>query len=1077
MKRPSIRQLLGFSLLGVVVLVLGALLLLSSGWGRQQVAHLVRERLARNSDLVLAPFEVDFSPFRDFPDFTVSLRHFYLTDTTARGNVPVLRIERADARLQLRELLHGRVKINHLTLHNTEFRQLTDSTGQDWGLHGKGARRSSASSPPDFDLDSLTLVNFRVTDRNDFQHSGFEAFVYRARLRARGRAGVAQVRGLLDGQLVFLRSGRGNLFEREPVRAQVSYQYDFKQRKGTFLRTRATLNGDTVLIRGTHQAPPPGQPRGTRLDLRMVGAQPLLEVLHVALPPGLHQYLEGAHSHSHARIWYTIKGFSGPSARPRTVLKFQLQNAQIQWADSTRRIRRWDARGTFDNGPEHDSRTTSLTFDQCRLYSTAGELDAALTARNFLRPVLTGRVRGRTELQTLAAVVAPGLWQARQGTAALDLRFNGPLPEIPNQATRRAVRARNIELPPLAVRGTITLQNASFRVPSRGADMSGLNVKLGLRDSLWQLENLSGRLNGMQVKANATTTYLLSYFNGQHPITTVKGTFAVDELRLDRLRQLMTPPAGQPHRAPRPRKPGRTRNQELAARAMNLLPPGLRLNIRLECGKLVLPADTLYQLAATVRHDGRYVQLTNLKTCVWGGKASGAVSWPTDTLHLQPVAMRLALRFNTIEYRRLLALLDREPRRTASSAPTDPSLREVVLAANGQIVATVKTLTLPAGENLTNLRLRLDKNGLSFRMPYLNFETSAGGFGRVSATAQLHQGKLAAATADINLRYALLDVQQLLRLLAALSPPPSENKLTNSSRLRPVKSPFIDGTVTAQVRVAADQVRYGLLRGRNFRLISHLEPGGAQLDNCSLQAFGGSISLHGRMQTDAGPNHHPLRAQMRLQRIELPALFRLAEALQFDVLRADNVRGTMQCEADVHTDLDAAFLPNLSRTHAYLKTDLRDLELLDVDALAQALKFLNDKKTSHLYFEPVSPRFILDGNRVLVPSMHLNSNLTDLAVSGEYYLNGRANLYLGLSPMQALFGNNEKRIERIQSGEATRRPSRGLVYVHLSRPPGSKYKVRLFKKQEQRQQQQQLRQQYQALLRTQQLDTTLRQLR
>jgi hypothetical protein len=1076
MKRPSIRQLLGFSLLGVVVIVLGALLLLSSSWGRQRVAHLIRERLARNSDLVLAPFEVDFSPFRDFPEFTVSLHHFYLTDTTGQGNVPVLRIDRADARLHLSELLHGRVKINHLTLHNTEFRQLTDSTGQDWGLHGKGARRTSASSPPDFDLDSLTLINFRVTDRNDYQHSGFEAFVYRARLRARGRAGIAQVRGLLDGQLVFLRSGRGNLFEQEPVRAQVNYQYDFKERKGTFLRTRATLNGDTVLIRGTHQAPPPGQPRGAQLDLRIVGAQPLLEVLHVALPPGLHQYLEGARSSSHARIKYTIKGLSGPATRPRTILKFQLRNAQIQWADSTRRISRWDARGTFDNGPEHDSRTTSLTFNQCRLYSTAGELDAALTARNFLHPVLTGRVRGRTELQTLAAVVAPGLWQAREGVATLNLRFNGPLPEIPTRAARRAIRARNIELPPLAVRGTITLQNASFRVPSRGADMSGLNVKLGLRDSLWQLENLTGRLNGMQVKANATTTYLLSYFNGQHPVTTVKGTFAVDELRLDKLRQLMTPPAGQQHRAPRPRKPGRTRNQELAARAMNLLPPGLRLNIQLECGRLVLPADTLYQLAATVRHNGRYVQLTNLETRVWGGQASGAVSWPTDTLHLQPVAMKLMLRFNTIEYRRLLALLDREPRRT-TSAPTDPSLREVVLAANGQIIATVQTLSLPAGENLTNLRLRLDKNGPAFRMPYLNFETSAGGKGRVSATAQLSQGKLAGATANINLRYGLLDVQQLLRLLAALSPSPSEDKMAKASRLQPASSPFVNGTVTAQVRVSADQVRYDLLRGRNFRLVSYLEPGSARLENCSLQAFGGSISLQGRMQTTSGPNHHPLRAQMRLQQIQLPALFQLAEALQFDVLRADNVRGTMECEADVHTDLDAAFLPSLQQTHAYLKTDLRDLELLDVDALTQALKFLSNKKTNHLYFEPVSPRFILDGNRVLVPSMHLNSNLTDLAVSGEYYLTGRANLYMGLSPMQALFGNNEKRIERIQSGEAARRPSRGLVYVHLSRAPGTKYKVRLFKKQEQRQQQERLRQQYRALLRTQQLDTTLRRLR
>lgn len=227
------------------------------------------------------------------------------------------------------------------------------------------------------------------------------------------------------------------------------------------------------------------------------------------------------------------------------------------------------------------------------------------------------------------------------------------------------------------------------------------------------------------------------------------------------------------------------------------------------------------------------------------------------------------------------------------------------------------------------------------------------------------------------------------------------------------------------------------------------------------------------MQTDEGTNQYPLQAQMRLQDVDLPALFQAAEALHFEVLRPDNIRGTMRCEADVHTNLNAVFLPSLPETYAYFKTDLRDLELLDVEALAQALKFLRDKRTNHLYFEPVSHRFVLDGNRVIVPALHLNSNLTDLEVSGEYQLDGRADLYVGLSPMQALFGNNKKRVARIKSGEAATRPSRGLVYVNLSRQPDSRYKVRPFQKQEQRQKQEQLQRQYQKLIRAQRLDTTL----
>jgi hypothetical protein len=450
MKRPSLPQFLAIAVLGLLLMVVAALAILGSGWGRREIVRLARERMSQNSDLVLAPFEVEFSWLRDFPHVTASLHHISLTDTAFQRAVPVLRVGRADLRLQLAALLRGRVEVNRLALYNGEFNQLTDSLGHNWGLHGRGARRPSAFSPPTFSLDSLLLHNVRVSDRNELQTSGFSAHVRRGSLTVHARHGVAQVRGKLDGRLEYLRSGRGNLFEQEPIMAWVRYRYDFKQRQGTFLRTHATLNGDTVLVTGTHQAAAPGAPRGTTLNLRFVGHQPLVEVLHVALPTNLHRFLDGATSASHARIEYTIRGLSGPTARPRTILRFQLQNAQMRWPDSVRRIRGWDARGVFDNGPGHSSKTTSLSFEQCRLYSTAGELNARIRVQDFTRPFLTGRVQGRTELQTLATVVAAGLWKARSGQAALDIEFNGLLPEIPERTARLAGETATSTLSPLA---------------------------------------------------------------------------------------------------------------------------------------------------------------------------------------------------------------------------------------------------------------------------------------------------------------------------------------------------------------------------------------------------------------------------------------------------------------------------------------------------------------------------------------------------------------------------------------------------------------------------------------------------
>ena len=1082
MKNPFLRRFLAVAVLGLVGAVLGGAWLVGTQWGQHQLEQLIRQRLTRNSDLVVAPFEVSISALRDFPHLSVALRHLQLTDTSYHRAVPVLRVGRLDARLDLTHIWQGRFEVSRLILRDVEFHQLTDARGHDWGLRGKGPRDATPKGPPDFDLGSLLLYNVRVVDRNELQNSGFSAYVREGRLAARVRRGVARVSGQLDGQLVYLRSGRGNLFAQEPVVAQIQYHYDFRRREGRFRRTRATLNGDTVLVRGTHRGAAPGQARGTRLNLRFAGRQPLLEVLRVALPTGLERFLDDARSPSHAYIQYSIRGVSGPTTRPRTVLHFAMRNAQVQWADSARRIRRWDARGTFDNGPAHAPSTTSLTFEQCRIYSRAGELDAALSVSDFTKPRLQGHVRGRTDLQTLAAVVVPNFWKARAGEAAIDLTLNGVLPTIPARANRRAVRPATL-LPPIAARGTVRLENASFAIPRRQADMAELNVNIRLRDSLWTLENLSGRLNGMQLRANATTTYLLAYFSGQHPTTTIAGTFAVDELHLGELRRLLAAPrGGQRYQRPgqQPASLARTPNQKLAARALNLLPPGLLLDIRLRCGRLVVAADTLANLAATVRHNGRYVQLRDLRAQVWGGQVRGVVSWPTDTLNLQPVAAQLAVHFPALDYQQLLSRVTRPSKRTAAGSK-DPTLREVLLAANGQATVAIDQLALPGAGALQSLRLRIDKNGPRFLIPSFTFRSSTGGQGRISATALLSGIQLASARADLDLHYATLDVQHLLQLLAALStmpPPPDDAPRRPRQRTAGSSSPFLDGTVTGRVNVTADQVKYGALRGNRFQLSSSLEARQVQLEHCSLQAFGGSISLRGTLRTDAAVGHHPLHAQLRLQRIELPQLFGLAAAVGFDVLGSGNVRGTMNGETDLHTDLDNTFLPDIHQTHAFLKTDLQELELLEVGALTEALRFLREERTSHLYFEPVSPRFVLDGNRLLIPGLHLNSNLTDMSVSGEYFLDGQANLYVGLSPLQTLFGNNEKRVARIRSGEATQRPSRGLVYLSLRRPAGSRrYQVKPFRRQEQRQNLGQMQRQYLELLRTQQLDTTLRLLR
>ena len=1091
MKKISLRVLLA-GLLLVLLAAGGGAWLLGSRYGRALIAQRVRQQLAKSSDLVLGPFEVEFSPWRDFPHLTASLLHLALTDTAHGRAELVLRLNRADARLELGALLHGRVQVTRLTLSDGALREVVDSLGRSWGLRGKRRPGPGKSPALDLGLDSLIINNFTIATRNAYTHSAIGAQVRVGRLAGRLAGGVLRVQGLLDGQLEFLQNPSGTLLAHEPVRARVRYHYTFRARQGSFDDTRFTLNGDTVRLSGTHTVDP-RIPTGTQLNLRFTGDQPLLAVLNTALPPRLRPYLVGAVSPSKAQVTYCIVGQSGPTVRPRTLLSFELRDARLAWPDSARRINHWDLTATYDNGPGHRPETTTLTLQHCRLYSPAGQLNVGLVLRNFRQPYVSGRLSGRTELPELATLLTPrGLWQARRGTAALNVTFQGLLRPPPN-STQLAALQRNLE-----VRGWVVLRDAELLLPARHARLTALNVRIGIADSLWRLSNASGVLDGMRFQASATTVHLLGYLTGQSATTTIRGDFAVDDLSVARLRGLLRPPAGALAR-PNARRRARARAALTATLGTSLIPQGMRLSVALHCRRLLLPADTLSDLFVRVYHDGRQVRLQGLTGRIYGGEVQGNLAWPTDTaaIDVAPVNFQLAVHFGTLPYQQLLARLA-PVRRPAPGSPgyrkraALPALRELLLTADGQLDCSIDAVRLPDGQFLRNLRLRLIKEDSLLDMPYLTVTVPQGGQGRASASAIVDDLRLTAAAADVRLRYATLDVQQLLKLLAALNPPdslvtPARRVARQAARTRRASgrtargrprtgSMLTNGVLAATLHVQADQVRYAAVRGGQFQLAARLRDGVAHLDTVALNAFGGQVRLSGVLHTNRGRDHHPLHVQLALDDIQLSEFFAVAQTMRLRVLGSDNIQGTVRLAGDLRTDLSTSFLPSFDQTQAYLQADIRNLELINVDALTASLKFIRKERSGHLYFEPVHTQLILDRGEVLIPDLVLNSNLANLAVSGTYALDGRANLYVGANAIQALLGDNKKRIERIKNNQPLApRPHPGLTYVNLRRASGeTKYRVRLFKKDEQRQQQDQLRLQARQFLATQRLDSTLR---
>ena len=150
MKSFPLRRVLASVVLLAVLGIGVAAWLLGSAYGRRVVASKVREGLTHNSELVLAPFTVELSPWRDFPHLTASVRHLVLTDTSYQKHIPVLRRARADLRVELLSLLRGRIDVRRLEVTDVDFQERVDSLGRAWGLRGK--RRKGTGNAPTLNL-------------------------------------------------------------------------------------------------------------------------------------------------------------------------------------------------------------------------------------------------------------------------------------------------------------------------------------------------------------------------------------------------------------------------------------------------------------------------------------------------------------------------------------------------------------------------------------------------------------------------------------------------------------------------------------------------------------------------------------------------------------------------------------------------------------------------------------------------------------------------------------------------------------------------------------------------------------
>ncbi|MDQ4139185.1 MAG: AsmA-like C-terminal region-containing protein, partial [Bacteroidota bacterium] len=406
----------------------------------------------------------------------------------------------------------------------------------------------------------------------------------------------------------------------------------------------------------------------------------------------------------------------------------------------------------------------------------------------------------------------------------------------------------------------------------------------------------------------------------------------------------------------------------------------------------------------------------------------------------------------------------------SSNGQVNQVLLSLLRAASSQLNVRVGILHLSGKEALKQLRFQVNQLGRRVKLTNMHFISPDGGKATASGGFRLTRAGIQEPFLSVNLNYDFLNMQTFMQHLADLRElvPKSDQPLTRSQRRR--RAALRENSFWLKLNASANRVEYEYLKGSNLILRANLNKDRAILTELSLQAFNGQINSHGNMQLRNPGGTYPLRLQAKITGMDMQQLFRVANQMELDVLSSENVKGKVECHVSFITHLDKTFSPALDRTVAYANATFRDMELIDVEPIKNALRFMRKERTEHLYFEDVTTKFIMQNNKFITPRLSMNSNLTDFELSGRYVMGGGANLNMDINVLNVLFGNNKKRIEKIQNDSTETDNNSNMQHLVLTREQ-EKYKVRLTNRKDRAANNKALLEEFNSILQQHRLDT------
>ncbi len=1072
---------------GTIGLFVLLVCLVVAGWllprlYEQKAASIFQQQFARYSDQKLQHFTTQISVFEHFPTITFTFQDLCVVDTSSGTPVKVLAVAHAKVTVNIQDLIQESVPVQHVYLNGVRFNQQVDSLGvkTSFRFRRKDTTITHSSTDPLVHFPQISITDAHITTQNDYKHTGFSIYVTQADLFGSFANDTLLLTGALRGRTGYLKSKNKLRFQHQPFTASARYSYRIAQKTGIVEWSRIILQNDTLSLTGTHTRLPTGI--GAQLNLELKGSIHLNDLLKESLPPKLKTYVANATSPSKVQIRYTMTGESSPKKRPHAHLWFSLKEGELIWANTLTRLKHLSLTGELDNGKQQIPSSSMLRIYSFHCQSDIDSFQGKIEVSNFEQPFVRIALAGRLNVRTLTTIINLPKSSEYAGILQGEVTMQGFV-----KAPEKAYFSDQLRW-----NGTFTLQKGVVAHPALTVKGTDIQATAHFANHALELSQVQGKINGYSFYGQTTIHDLLGYVFKYNSAIKIDANLNTQRFDWDWITQ----------KSPKPSAPTPASAQDsVRIKPTTILPDFIQLNLQLACTQFIFVRDTIHNIQAYVRNSGSMLHVLPLSFQFQGGTISGSVHTPNNWKHPGQSQIQLTWQLPTLNLRQTVQAVSQarqtqKPAAHPMSAMWQQQIHALIQEAEAHVTVRIGNIQLPGDENLQRFSMQIDKKGTQVSVPSIRFVTTARGTATGTGSFRLRSTAYSSPQVidpllNLRLNYPFLNLQQFMQQIAAMGNllPSHDADLASelSTKIIPIK-PYkaskmhllaAAGNYRVNLEVNADKIHYQTFNGRGLALQTHIHLNKATVEKCSMQAFGGGLAMEGTLAWNHQQEDIPVELRLRLQHMNLHELFKVSDELNLDILRSQNIAGIMSCNLSVHTQLNQAFTPQLSKTLLYCKALIQDMELIDVQPIQHALRFIRKKRTEHLYFKDVNAHFMFHENRFLTPGVRLDNNICQFTLSGSYTMNGPADLYMDLNVFEILFGNNKRRIEQIQQQTDTvvaTHQQHVLVYRLANDYKQNAYKVKLFNKKERSSIERVLLQEFRQQLRQQKIDTLFTQM-